>query len=853
VAVAFSAFSQIGGSAAELEHTDLTIQRANALLSALKDAETGQRGYLLTGDETFLEPYYNARKSVRGQLDSLRQLAKIGTAQKRLDALSPMVDAKLAELLEVIRLYQAHNTTAAFAEVGGGRGKRVMDGIRAELGGFIAIEERALAQREAQAQDNTRRMYAIMAGASLLTLLLALAFSYFVHRDARHRQSRLEARLLHQNENILNRARLENSQRIAGLGDWEYVFADQRLVWSEEVYRIIGISREEFPPSSETFYGLVHPDDLAFVHREERAAADGSRRADFEHRIIRPDGRVRQIHQIAELILDGQGKPVRESGTIQDVTERKLSEEALRQSEERFKLAARAVSDVVWDWDLVTGSLWWSEGLTTAFGYETGEVEPGLDSWTSRIHSDDVHRIIDGLHHAVDAGAASWSAEYRFRCKSGDYALIQNRAYILRDATGKGIRMVGGMRDLTEEKKLEAQYLRAQRMNSIGTLAGGIAHDLNNVLAPIMMSIELLKKDPDIGVPRSKILNTIHVCCQRGADLVKQVLTFARGLGGAQVAIRLRYLIQDIEGIISETFPSNIKIVTETPNDLWPVMGDPSQLQQVLLNLAINARDAMPQGGTLTLTAANISIDAPTAGAAREAGLGPQVLLQVTDTGSGIPPEIRERIFEPFFTTKEPGKGTGLGLATVHTIIKNHHALLRVESEVGHGTTFKIYLPADPTLRADAAIPAVPDLLRGRGELVLVIDDESSIRNITQQTLEAFGYRVITAGGGAEAIALYAKRAGEIGVVITDTMMPVMNGVGLIKALIEFNPSARIIASSGFAVTAEVTETGSAKVSGFLAKPYTAQTLLRLLREVLDRPLLRPNRGPTAGSTVAKA
>jgi len=172
---------------------------------------------------------------------------------------------------------------------------------------------------------------------------------------------------------------------------------------------------------------------------------------------------------------------------------------------------------------------------------------------------------------------------------------------------------------------------------------------------------------------------------------------------------------------------------------------------------------------------------------------------------------------------------------------------------VGHGTTFKIYLPADPTLRADAAIPAVTDLLRGRGELVLVIDDESSIRNITQQTLEAFGYRVITAGGGAEAIALYAKRAGEIGVVITDTMMPVMNGVGLIKALIEFNPSARIIASSGFAVTAEVTETGSAKVSGFLAKPYTAQTLLRLLREVLDRPLLRPNRGPTAGSTVAKA
>src|ERR1035437_2335864 len=256
----------------------------------------------------------------------------------------------------------------------------------------------------------------------------------------------LEVRLLHLNE-TRNHARLENSQRIAGLGDWEYDFASHRLVWSEEVYRILGISRKDSPPDAETFYRRVHPDDLAFVHREKKSAAAGLRRVKFEHRVIRPNGEVRYVHQITEMILDDQGRPARESGTMQDISERKVVESALRQSEERFKFVARAVSDVVWDWDLSANTLWWNDGFLTIFGFAAGEIEPSVESWTNRIHPDERTRVVDSMHHAIDAGAESWSAEYRFQRKDGSYASVQDCGFILRDVAGKAVRMVGGMRD----------------------------------------------------------------------------------------------------------------------------------------------------------------------------------------------------------------------------------------------------------------------------------------------------------------------------------------------------------------------------------------------------------------------
>ena len=545
------------------------------------------------------------------------------------------------------------------------------------------------------------------------------------------------------------------------------------------------------------------------------------------------DGRQIAVEFVSNVYEEGATKVIQ--CNIRDITSRKTAERALRDSEKRFKFVARAVSDVIWDWDLAANTLWWNDGFLTTFGFAAGEVEPKVDFWISRIHPEERSRVVDSMQQAIAGRDEVWSAEYRFQRKDGSYACVEDRGYLLRDATGRGSRMVGGMRDLTEQKKMEAQYLRAQRMESIGTLAGGIAHDLNNVLAPILMSIELLKRSMGGDPKVATLLDTINVSCRRGADMVRQVLSFARGVEGERVPIRLRHLIDELQGIITSTFPRNIRIVSAVPDDLWPLMGDPSQLHQVLLNLAVNARDAMLRGGTLTFTASNLTLDAQYAGMIPGAHPGMYVVLQVTDTGAGIPPEIRERIFEPFFTTKELDKGTGLGLATVHTVVKSHGGFVAVESEVGHGTTFKIYLPAEPVLRSvDTAPPFPSQLPRGHGELVLVVDDEPSIREITQRTLEAFNYRVIAASDGAEAVAIYARQPRDFALVLTDMMMPIMDGMATIKVLRHINPSVRIIAASGLASGDDFAKLQGTDMPHFLPKPFAAQTLLHLVREVID-------------------
>ena len=546
------------------------------------------------------------------------------------------------------------------------------------------------------------------------------------------------------------------------------------------------------------------------------------------------DGRQIAVEFVSNLYREGDHQIIQ--CNIRDISGRKLSDAALRESEERFHLVARAVSDVVWDWDLTTDKVWWGDGFLDTFGYGSGEVEPGIESWTSRLHPEEYRRIVAGIHQAIDSGAESWAREHRFRCKSGSYALVQDRGYILRNAAGKGIRMVGGLRDITEQRSMETRHLRAQRMESIGTLAGGIAHDLNNVLAPILMGIELLKLEPGDVPRRNRILDTTLASCRRGADLVRRVLSFAQGHDHQRVAIRMRRLIDELKGIIGGAFPQNLTIVDHIPDDLWSIVGDPTQIHQVLLNLAVNARDAMPEGGTLTLTASNIAAGHLEAHTGRPSGTRRYVLLEVADTGQGIPPEVRERIFEPFFTTKAPGKGTGLGLATVHTVIKAHGGFANVESEIGRGTTFTIHFPAAPTFPTTTTPPlSTNELPCGHNETVLVIDDESAIREITQQMLEALGYRVLTASDGAAAVALYAQRADQIALVLSDMMMPVMDGEATMQALRRLNPEVRIIAVSGLDWPENVARAAAAGANEFLAKPYTAQALAQLIRAVLDQ------------------
>ncbi len=385
--------------------------------------------------------------------------------------------------------------------------------------------------------------------------------------------------------------------------------------------------------------------------------------------------------------------------------------------------------------------------------------------------------------------------------------------------------------DITERKKLEAQLLRTQRMESIGTLAGGIAHDLNNMMTPLMLSLQILKekfKDEQ----SQKLLNILEQNSQRSADLIKQVLSFARGVEGERKPLQVTDIISEIEKVMKETFPRNIDIRTDLPRDLWTISGDVTQLHQVIMNLCVNARDAMPDGGILSITASNIFIDENYARMNTEAREGPYCVITVSDTGTGIPPEILDRIFEPFFTTKEFGKGTGLGLSTAHAIVKSHGGFMNVYSEVGEGTTFKVYLPAIRT-ELEKVQEHKPELLTGNGELILVVEDEASISRVTGSTLEMHGYKVLTADDGAQAVALYAQNKDKISVVLMDIMMPVMDGHASIKAIRRINPRARIITTSGLSEKDKLMKAAGTSISAFLPKPYTAEQLLKTIHEAM--------------------
>src|SRR5215813_1039048 len=519
--------------------------------------------------------------------------------------------------------------------------------------------------------------------------------------------------------------------------------------------------------------------------------------------------------------LNEKGKPYQYVAVRNDITERKRAEEQLREQATLLENARDAI--IVKDLD--DNILFWNDSAERIYGWPKSEVtRRNIEELINK--GGDTSQYSQAKQRVNDEG--EWQGELRQSTKDGKEIVVESRWTLVRDDRGNAKSVLVINTDVTDKRKVEAQFLRAQRMESIGTLASGIAHDFNNLLSPIMMSIQLLKaKNTDETSQR--LISMLQASAERGAGLVKQVLSFARGIEGERISLQPLHLIKEIVKLLKDTLPKSIEVEFDSSEGLSLVAGDATQLHQVLMNLFVNARDAMPAGGKLTIKAENIHIDDNYARMNLEAKPGSFVLITITDTGAGISPEVINRIFEPFFTTKEQSKGTGLGLSTALAIVKSHDGFINVYSEPGRGTQFKIYLPV-----AGSVSPGMADtsasLKAGSGELILVVDDEIAIREIAKGTLEAYGYRALTASDGTEAVALYAQYKNDIKVVLTDIMMPYMDGLVTIRALQKLNPNVRIIASSGLAENRKIEG-----VRGFLPKPYTAERLLNTLAEVIEQ------------------
>ena len=513
----------------------------------------------------------------------------------------------------------------------------------------------------------------------------------------------------------------------------------------------------------------------------------------------------------------------------QELAERKRAEDALRQSEARLREAQRIAHVGNWQWNIATNELHWSEEIYSIFGLARDQFRATYEAFLERVHPEDREKVMQAVRQTLGAGKP-YSLDHRVVRPGGEVRIVHERAEVSQDGEGKAVQMVGTVQDITEQKRIEAEFLRAQRLDSVGALASGMAHDLNNALSPILMGIQLIRRQSQNSETR-QMLTVMEASTHRGAEMVRQVLTFARGRESERELLNVGRLVREMENVVRQTLPKSITVTAMVPSDLWPVLGNSTQLHQVLLNLCVNARDAMPGGGELTLVADNVELSPEEAKGFLEAAPGCYVMLLVSDTGTGIPAEVLPRLFEPFFTTKDPGKGTGLGLSTLARIVRNHGGFVSVKSEVGAGTSFEIYFPraeAPPTTPA-AAAPA--ELALGRGELLLFADDDRSVREMVGPTLIEQGYRVLSAANGAEALALLSQHHREVRLLLTDLAMPVMDGAATLEAVRARYPSLPVIVMSGSFDPG--TERLPAGVTGFLAKPFPLEQLLTAIADAL--------------------
>jgi PAS domain S-box-containing protein len=628
----------------------------------------------------------------------------------------------------------------------------------------------------------------------------------------------------------------ESEQRFRDLvfttADWVWeVDAEGRFVYvSDSVRHLLGYAPEEI--LGRTPFDLMPPPEAERVRALFREIC--SRREPFyelEDTVLHRDGSPRYHSASGVPILDRDGTLLGYRGTDTDVTSRRRTETALRESETRFRQIAEHLGEWIWEIDADGVFTYSSPVVERILGYRAEDVV-GKQRFASLFPPDERDASASRVLASMRGGLPFRGFQTRTLREDGKVVLLETGGTPLVDGLGRAGGYRGVSRDITEQKQMESQFLRAQRLESVGALASGIAHDLNNILSPILMSTPMLRETLTDAEGRD-LIDTVECCARRGADITRQLLTFARGTPGVRVPVPVRHLLREMETIIRETFPRDIRPRIEVATDLWPVQGDSTQLHQALMNLCLNSRDAMPEGGSLRMEASNIEVDSAFAAMSPGASVGPHVRLVVADTGSGISPENLDRIFDPFFTTKEVGKGTGLGLASVMGIVRGHDGFVRVASQVGEGTTFELYFPASIRPVDAVRLETLQPPPRGGGELVLVVDDEAAVRDVIHRTLRAHGYRVLLANQGAEALGIYSQHRDHVRLVLTDMMMPVMGGPAVVLALQHMAPGLPVLGMTGLPERAGVKGLDKLELAQLLIKPFSGDELIRAVQQAI--------------------
>lgn len=572
------------------------------------------------------------------------------------------------------------------------------------------------------------------------------------------------------------------------------------------------------------------PESRLLFQRALMAYLAGER--EFESESVRSDVNGRQLNLYVKMLIpDISSSDTRVVLTQMDVTE-------LNATNELFQVVVNATSDVVWNFDVGSQKVWCSEGLRTWFGLNPDDFASGKAMWSDHLHPDERDRIVQQQNDLLTSTSTLWKTEYRFRRHDGSYADVRDHGSILRDRHGNATRIIGSMVDVTKQNMVEAQLRQVQKLDAVGQLTGGIAHDFNNLLTVILGNTEVLSDELGDKPRLQRLAEISATAAERGAELTSRLLSFARKQPLNPQVVDVSQLILGMDGLLRRTLPEDVELEMVRRGGLWKIEVDATQLETALLNLALNSRDAMPGGGHLTIEIDNVTLDDEYATSEPDVKAGQYVAIVVTDTGHGMPADVVSRVFEPFFTTKEVGKGSGLGLSMVYGFMKQSGGHVRVYSELGEGTSFKLYFPRALALDDQIVQAPLAKLVPRGQETILVVEDEDLVREHVVVQLTSLGYRVLAADNGVKALE-WINISPEIDLLFTDIVMPGgMGGRDLADAARLVRPDLKVLFTSGYTQNSMVHNGKLDDGVDLLGKPYRRVQLASKIRNALDTDLM---------------